>query len=370
MGMTAAAPSNFALLLDLAKETSSEKRRELLRQITDVFLVEPSDSRTEKESALFDDIIGAVSSDMETQVRVELAKKVAASSAPLQKTARRLALDEIDVARPVIERSRALTEKDLIDVINQKSQDHMMAVTKRPDVTENVSSALVHKGEDRVVASLLENRTARINRPTYERVAERAQVSPVLHAPFVKNQHVPLDLLNNVYLKVEHDLRREIMRKFHGVSPAELEAALEASRNHLSSAYGALPDDYQKAVDYVMDLLNKNALKPPMLVQFLRDNRKTVFLVAFAKLVDIEFDLGRRLIDGKDLDALAMLCKGAGFDRGLFVTISLLVAGDSSGIGKAEQFGQLYESVPVAAAQRALRFWKVRASSPGAGKAA
>jgi uncharacterized protein (DUF2336 family) len=366
-----AAPSNFALLLDLAKEGSSEKRRELLRQITDVFLVEPS-NRSEKESAIFDEIVGAVASDLETQVRVELARKVANSNAPLQKTARRLALDEIEVARPVIERSRALTERDLLDVIHQKGQDHMMAVTKRPDINENVSSALVHKGEDRVVASLLENKTARMNRPTYERVAERAQLSPVLHAPFVRNQHVPLDLLNNVYLRVEGDLRREIMRKFHGVSPAELEAALEASRNHLSSAYGALPDDYQDAKDHVAALDKKGALKPPVLVQLLRENKKTAFLIAFAKLVDIEFDLGRKLVEAKDLDALAMLCRGAGFDRGLFVTICLLVAGDGNGIGKAEQFGALYEQVPIAAAQRALRFWKVRAASPAAnsGKAA
>ena len=113
------------------------------------------------------------------------------------------------------------------EVIKVKSQDHMLAVTKRPDIGENVSSALVAKGEDRVVVSLLENRTAKIDRETYQRVAERAEVSPVLHAPFVRNAQVPLDLLNNVYLKVEHDLRREIMRKFHGVSPAELEAALE-----------------------------------------------------------------------------------------------------------------------------------------------
>lgn len=360
----AAAPNNFAMLLDLAKETSSEKRRELLRQITDVFLADPPE-RSDRESALFDEIVLAVAADLETQVRIELARKVAVSNVPVQRTARRLAMDVIDVARPVIERSKALSEADILDVIKDKSQDHMLAVTKRPDIGTNVSSALVDRGEDRVVASLLENRTARIDRQTYEKVAERAADNPVLHAPFVKNQNVPLDLLNNVYLKVENDLRKEIMRKFHGVSPAELEAALELSRAHLSTAYGALPDDFQVAKDYVAALDKKGQLKPPMLVQLLRENKKTAFLIAFAQLVDIEFDLGRRLIEGKDLDALAMLSRGAGFDRGLFVTICLLVSGDTHGITKAEQFGQLYEQVPVAAAQRALRFWKVRAKSTG-----
>ncbi len=361
--------NNFALLLELAKEGSSEKRRELLRQITDVFLADPPE-RSDRESMLFDEIVAAVSADLETQVRVELARKVAVSNVPVQRTARRLAMDVIEVARPVIEHSKALTEADILDVIKEKSQDHMMAVTKRPDIGENVSSALVDKGEDRVVASLLENRTARLNRQTYEKVAERAEVSPVLHAPFVRNAHMPLDLLNNVYLKVETGLRREIMRKFHGVSPQELEAALEASRNHLSSAYGALPDDFQAAKDHVTALDKKGALKPPVLVQLLRENKRTAFLIAFAQLVDIEFDLGRRLVAGKDLDALAMLCRGSGFDRGLFVTLCILIADDGGGLSRTEQYSQLYEQVPVAAAQRALRFWKVRAKSAGGAKAA
>lgn len=360
-----AAPTNFALLLDLAKETSSEKRRELLRQITDVFLADPPE-RSDRESLLFDEIVGAVAADLETQVRVELSHRVAQSNVIVTRTARRLAMDVIEVAAPVLESSKSLSEADILEVIDSQSQDHMAAVARRAGIGVNVSSALVAKGEDRVVASLLENRTARMDRETYEKVADRAQTNPVLHAPFVRNAQAPLDLLNKVYLKVENDLRREIMRKFHGVSPAELEAALEASRNHLSSAYGALPGDFQGARDHVAALDKKGQLKPPMLVQLLRENRRTAFLVAFSQLVDVEFDLSRRLVDNKDVDALAMLCRGAGFDRGLFVTICLLVAGDGTGIGKADQFGKLYEQVPVAAAQRALRFWKVRSKSNGA----
>lgn len=356
----AASANNFALLLDLAKEGSSEKRRELLRQITDVFLAHPTD-RSEKEAMLFDEIVGAVASDLETQVRIELSRKVADSTGPLRRTARRLAMDEIEVARPVLERSRSLTESDILEVIDKKSQDHMLAVTKRPDIGEKVSSALVKKGEDHVVVSLLQNATAKIDRETYERVAERVETSPVLHAPFVRNANVPLDMLNTVYLRVEGDLRREIMRKFHGVSPAELEAALEASRTHLSSAYGALPSDYALAQDHVSKLSKAGALKPAVLVQLLREERRTAFMIAFAQMVDVDFELGQRLVDAQDLDALAMLCRGAGFDRGLFVTICIMVANAGGGLSKTEEFGQLYEQVPVAAAQRALRFWKVRA---------
>lgn len=356
-----ATPGNFALLLELAKETSSEKRRDLLRQVTEVFLAEGA-ARSNREAEIFDDIVEAVAADLESQVRVELARKVAASAAPVVRTARRLAFDEIAVARPVLEKSGALTQSDILDVIAQRGDDHMLAVTKRADITENVSSALVARGSDNVVAALLENRTARIDRATFERVADRAQTNPVLHAPFVRNQNVPLDLLNSVYLKVEGELRREIMKKFHGVSPSELEAALIASRDRLSAAYGVLPPEYGDAAKYVAGLEKAGNLKPPMLVQLLREQKRTAFLVAFSRLVDVDFGLTHRLVEAGDMDALAMLCKGAGFDRGLFVTICVLVAGDGFGITKAEQFGKLYEQVPVSAAQRALRFWKVRST--------
>ncbi len=352
--------NNFALLLDLAKEGSSEKRRELLRQITDVFLAQ-SELRSENEAQIFDEIVGAVAQDLEAQVRIELSRKVADSAGPLRRIARRMAMDDIEVARPVLERSRSLTENDLIEVIQAKSQDHMMAVTMRPDIGERVSSVLVEKGEDRVLVSLLQNDSARMNRETFERVTERVENNPVLHAPFVRNANIPLDLLNTVYIRVEHDLRREIMRKFHGVSPAELEAALEASRTRLSSAYGVLPDDYSAAKQHVAAMEKAGSLKPPALVQLLREDRRTAFLIAFAQLVDVEFDLGRRLLEMKDLDALAMLCRGAGFDRGLFVTICILILGGTGGLSKTEEYGKLYEQVPVSAAQRALRFWKVRA---------
>lgn len=357
--------SNFSLLIELAKEHSSEKRRELLRKVTDTFL-SASENRTDREAELFDEIVGAVAADLETQVRVELAQKVAASRLSIRRTARRLAFDVIEVARPVLEHSPALTQSDLVDVIHHTTQDHMMAVTKRPDIGEKASSALVAKGGDSVVASLLRNPSARISRETYERVADRALSSPALHAPFVRHKNVPLDLLNAVYLRVSVELRREIVGKFQGASTEDIEAAFEASREHLATEYGALPRDYQLAKEYVDDLQRRSALRPASLEFMLRDNKHTSFLIAFARLVDVDYDLVSRLVEAKDVDGLALLCRSAGFDRNLFITLCMMILGGGGGLAKAERYGQLYEQVPVVAAQRALRFWKVRAKASAA----
>jgi len=359
-----ASTTNFALLMKMAKEPSSEKRRELLRQITDMFLTDPG-GHSAASYAAFDEIAGTLISDFTFEVRSELAQTLTKSSLPLGRTARRLAMDDIEIARPVLESWNALTESDLLDVVGTKSQDHMKAVTKRAEIGERVSGALVEHGEDRVVAELLSNKEAKINRETYEKVTERSRNSTILQAPLVRRKGVPLDLLNDLYASVAVELRQQILKQYEEVSPQELDAALERSRTRVSKTYGALPEDFEIAQRQLKVLEKAGELKAALLVRLMRDGPKsrTLYLLALAKLTDTDYEVVCRLMEAHDVDALALLCRAAGFDRPLFVTLSLAVANDDHAMSKLEEFGTLYEQVPVMTAQRAVRFWKLRAKT-------
>jgi len=362
--MTAAPTKKFELLLELAKETSSEKRRDLLREITGL-LVDDSKVRTAANCAAFDDIAVAVVADLKAEARSEISRLIADAPLPVGRVARQLAMDnEIDVARPVLESSTALTEKDLIEVAASKSQEHLLAVTRRNKIGERVSDALVAHGEDRVVASLLTNNQAQIARETYERVTERAQASEILQAPLVRRAGVPLDLLNDLYTSVAAELRQEILQKYEQVSPADLETALERSRKRVAKAYGGLPADFEAARLEMRKLQRMGYVQPPLLIELLREGAqsRTLFLLAFAELTETDYYTARRLVEARDIDALALLCRAAGFGRVLFGTLVRLILGESER-ARVEEFGQLYEQVPVASAQRAVRFWKVSNSA-------
>ena len=62
-------------LVELAGETSSEKRRELLESISEMFFEEPA-SFNQAETDLIGDIIGRVADDVEEQVRVHLSERL------------------------------------------------------------------------------------------------------------------------------------------------------------------------------------------------------------------------------------------------------------------------------------------------------
>jgi uncharacterized protein (DUF2336 family) len=355
--------SRFARLLDVSNNMSSENRRALLREVTDVF-AEHADPDAAKIAKL-DEVLSAVVADFSREVRAELAAKIGPSKVALGSTAERLALDDIEIARPILEHSIALSESHLLAVISQKTQEHLLAVTRRKDITEKISHALVEKGDDRVVVSLLENDTAKIGRKTYETVTELAQGRPELHAPLVRRQDVPLEFLNDVYLEVETNLRREILARYDQVSPQELDAALERSRTRLMKAFRRPALEAAKVKARVEEFRKHNELVPPLLIRLMREGEpsRAVFIASFAVLADVDEGLTDKVVTGGDIDALALLCRAADFERAIFVSLAVALVGSERRMAKVEEFGALYENVPVSAAQRAVRFWKVRSAN-------
>ena len=359
--------SRFARLLDVKNDMSSESRRALLREVTDVFAEHEQDGDAAKVAKL-DQVLSSVVAEFSREVRAELAAKIGPSKVALGTTVEKLALDDIEIARPILEQSTALSEAHLLQVISQKTQEHLLAVTRRNDITETVSHALVEKGDDRVVVSLLENTSAKIAPKTYETVTEMAQSRPVLYAPFVRRQDVPLELLNDVYLEVEGTLRREILARYDQVSPAELDAALERSRAKLLKAHRKPALEVAKMKARIEEFRSKGEFSPPLLIRLLRegDGSHGLFIGVFAVLTDVEEGLAEKVVESGDIDALALLCRAADFERAVFVSLAIALIGSDRRMNKVEEFGALYENVPVSAAQRAVRFWKVRTSSAAA----
>jgi len=353
--------SRFALLKDLPNRTSSEARRELLREVTQS-LSGRDGALTGAETADLDRIMASVASEFSTQVRAEFARLVAASPAHFTQAAEQFALDEIEVAAPVLQHAAQLSDDLLLKVVAEKSEAHLMAVTQRSSVSWRVSHALVEHGGDDVVSSLLGNEGADIADKTYDIVMERADESPRLQAGLVRRKSVPLELLNELYHKTEAGLRQEIMAKFDQVDVAELEKAFERSRIRLTCRYRQLPEDIALARKNLAALEAKRQLAPAVLLNLLREgaNTRTTFLLAFAKLAEVEFEVIQRAVDEPNLDTMALLCRSAGFERGLFVSLAVALDKSGEGLAKAQEFAGLYESVPVHAAQRAMRFWKVR----------
>ena len=347
-------------LIALAREPSSDRRRELLREVTDLFLAQPDARLDTAQIGLFDDVMSHLANEMEEAVRAELSARLSTGHASPPKLMHGLARDSFVVAEPVL-RGSMLSEDELVQLARTQGQNHLRAISQRQAVPEAVSEVIVERGDDETLNVLLRNDSARLSRDASEAAVDRAHANPELHAAVVERASLPADLLNEMYFVVEARLRETIMAKNAALDPAELQAALDAGRRRIAARDGALPADYEEAEREVRRLVLHGELKPATLTGFMRLGSKTKLTIALAELAEIDFSTARRVLEGGQIDPMAIVCKAAGFDRALFLTLTIVMLnGESSVIGKAQAYGTLYEQLTRDAAQRAVRFWRLR----------
>ena len=346
-------------LIALADEPSSSRRRELLRGVTDLFFA--ADGHGDVEMGLFDDVMGQLAGEMEEAVRIELAERLGTTSTPPPTLTRTLASDNIAIARPILEGAPQLSEADLLHVARTQGQDHLRAISQRPSVPLAVSDAIVQRGDDHTLGVLLRNEGAVLSRAAHEAVVDRAAANPALHEAVVDRHSLPVDLLNEMYFMVEAKLRDRIMEKNADMDPATLEAALNAGRKRVAAQDGSLPADHAAAEHEFRVIKTKGGVSPQSLASMLRAKKTTLFLVALSDLADIDFHTARKILERRELDALAVVCRAADFDRALFLTFALLILDPADDVmGKAKAYGELYAALPRESALRTIRFWRLR----------
>ncbi len=354
-------PSKLHHLIELAKEPSSNRRRELLREVTDLFLAQAPARLDPAQTALFDEVMQRIAGEMEEAVRAELAARLAPAAAPPLGMLHALARDDFVVAEPVLRQSPGLSEQVLVELARTRGQDHLRAISQRAEVPTAVSDAIVQRGDDETLDVLLRNQGAELSRQANETAVDRAHANPALRAAVVERHSLPVDLLNEMYFIVEARLRAKIMERNAELDPEALRAALEAGRKRLALRDGLAPPDLAKAEAEIEALVREGELTPAILTGFLRRGETTKFTVALAHLADIDFPTARRILDARHVDPLAIVCKAAGFDRTLFLTFVILMLGrDENALGRAHQYGDLYRQLTPEAAARAMRFWRLR----------
>ena len=348
-------------LVALAQEPSSSRRRELLRRVTDLFF--GATALSPREAQAFDGVFCTLAEDMEMDIRAELAERFAGAGLAPAGLAARLARDCIEVARPILSNPNLLSEAELVALARTQGQPHLRAVSARPGLTEAVSDVIVERGDDETLGVLVRNDAAALSRWASETVVERASANPALQAAVVGRRSLPLDLLNEMYFVVEGRLREHILARNASADPQAVEAALALARTRLAARTDAAPADLAEAQAEVEKLASRRRLTAPTLLGFLRSSQRTHFTVGLARLAEVDAGTVRTVMDRCDLDALAVVCKAAELDKSMFLTFAVLTCGGRDAMSRAAAYGTLYTELPLDAAQRTLRFWRIRRES-------
>lgn len=142
--------------------------------------------------SLAQELVRAVVREIETPIRLEIAKRLSRETAISREIVKILANDQIEVAWPILESCANLHDEDLVEISINQSPRHRLAIAQRKAFNELVSAALVCFSERDIVEAVLRNPGAKISRATFEQICALAKRHPELQDPLVRRPDLPL----------------------------------------------------------------------------------------------------------------------------------------------------------------------------------
>ena len=180
------------------------------------------------------------------------------------------------------------------------------------------------------------------------------------HMYVIDRDGTPADLLGDLMGVVENRLREKIMDKFDKLEPGVLEAALAASQQRMKSRIRE-DKDIAEAQSFIRKKKIRKELNGQLLASLLREKKQAHFCVGFAEMAGVDYLAAKRALEHESPDGLALICKAAGIEKALFVSLAVLREGaQTNAFSKARDLGALYERVSRSEAERVLRFWRMR----------
>lgn len=302
----------------LASARTPEARQALFEQMV-ALLLDPNAGLGTAErramAALAADLLRFAGEDS----RARMAESLAAADDPPIELLTQLALDEIEIARPILAGNK-LSDEALASVAQQGTEAHRCAIAGRANLTQEITARIAEKDEIAAARILAANQTACLSEVTLNRLATLSQQSETLaNALAVRKDLTPV-VAHRMFWWLTGAARRHVIEK-HSIDLHDLERALaEAGRSGVIKA----PD--HMAVRRLVETMSIQSRMPVSgLIEIMRQGSVERFTWALCERLSIEFNTGKRIVCDPGGEALAMACKALHAEKSQFINMFLLL---------------------------------------------
>lgn len=322
----AGSPS-MASLVDLARSRSAEDRRRLLAGVLTLCRTEP----ILRASPVLTDIFMTLAKQAERDVRFALSQALAEADWAPPGLIQILALDNIEIARPVIAASPLLADADLLRILIEATLEHQIEVARRPHLSPMIADAIIDQAEPAPLTALAGNTSARLSDEAMGRLVEQSRRIAGLRSPLSRHPRLTEVLAAQLYAWVGQALREAINDRFQiedgRLAPA-IDQAVDQARTRagppvLGAADPAASDEMDRRL--VMKLQAGGQLRAGLLVRALREDRLSLFEHVLAALTGFSFNQIQAALRAPGPEALFLACTAAGIDKAVFPPMLLEV---------------------------------------------
>lgn len=346
-------------LEDAVRNGSSAKRVETLRRVTDLFL-DQGERLSDDQVEVFDHVLSHLVARVESRVRAELGDRLAPLDYAPTGVLESLAWDdEIAVAGKVLTDSVRLSTPTLVAIAKAKGQDHLLAISGRQNLPEDVTDVLVERGERKVIRRLADNTTARFSEAGYGGMVAHAEEDENLAEILGLRIDLPIKFLRDLLQRATEAVRARLATIAPPELQEEIKRILATIKKHVA------PDsptrDFAMAEAAVKRMKGLNELNDAAIGRFAEYKKFDEVAAALGLLNNCApTELMARVLEGPRADLVLIPCKSASLS---WTTVEKVLRNrpakhriDDATLKLAcADFGRL----SAATAERTLRFWQL-----------
>lgn len=331
-------------------------RAEILRRITDLFAAGSGNFGGE-QMLLFDDVMGRLVNEIDHSARAAFGGRIAVLSNTPPRITRELALDDsIDVAGPVLRRSESIDEDTLITGARTKGQDHLFAISQRPQLSENVTDVLVERGDQKVVISTAANSGARFSEFGYTKLVSRSQTDSELALLVWSRPEIPRDYL----LRLFESASEVVQKKFEAADRGRADLVhqmIKQAADRLQTSLRDHSSDFAAARAQIEELHKKGELTEAQLCRFADLGKFDETTLALSLLAELPVGAVERALVHDTGDQVLVIAKSINLS---WRTTRALLAVRSGAGGEFPEYHERFNKLRPETARAAIQFYRLR----------
>lgn len=267
---------------------------------------------------------------------------------------------------PSLDRSCAesarLSEEDLIEIAEIKSEQHLLAVSGRWWLKETVTDALLARQYPSVSRRIVGNPGARVSAAGFAVVVAQAENDGELAVEAGIRMDLPSALRRQLLSSATEAVRARLLSR----APSHL---FEEIRNAIATAAAGADREMSRVRDFgaarrfVAGLAEAGELDEATLFEFARHKRYEETVAALAELAKTTIEVIRPLMQSLRDDGVLVACRAAGLNWD--TTAAILECRFSTGAPGTDELAKAkihFAGTSVEEARRLLTFWKVRST--------
>jgi hypothetical protein len=293
----------------LANEKDVGRRNELARNVATLFSL-TSETCSEEQIQIYDSVLVRLSDMIEAQARSFISDRLASLRRAPEATIRRLAADEITVARPVLQRSTTLRDRDLIDIATQHGDDHRVAIATREILSEMVTDVLVARGNADVHRTVAGNGGASLSDRAITSLIQAAGIDEDLQMALATRTDLDEAAVGTLASLASERVRMHLLGTGQGgEDAAKVPNAARVAAQKLSNDFWLKRYDFETALSRVYAIARDPGITEETLLRFAEEDRFAEVVATFALLGDIGIEEATHWMVRTDTDPFLIVAR-------------------------------------------------------------